>query len=206
VIPHGIDFAPFASALHLDVRAPLGLGPAVPILAFTGRLTHENYVDDILDLAEALARPRDDFAVVLAGDGPERARLEARVAASPALTRHVRLPGFVTKDTVMALRRQSALALCLMGGYSLIEACAAARPVIAYDVEWHRELVSAETGALVAEGDVAGLVAAVEDLLSDPRRADALGRAARDHALARHALDVARASKIAAYERLLARP
>ena len=28
-------------------------------------------------------------------------------------------------------------------------ACAAARPVIAYDVEWHRELVGAETGVLV---------------------------------------------------------
>jgi glycosyltransferase involved in cell wall biosynthesis len=206
VIPHGIDFAPFATASQTDVRGPLGLAPGVPILGFAGRLTRENYVDDILDLAEALARRRDDFAVVMAGDGPERARLEARIAATPALQRHVRLLGFVTKDTVMALRRQSALALCLMGGYSLIEACAAARPVIAYDVEWHRELVGAETGVLVTEGDGAGLVAAVVELLADPDRADAMGRAARHRALARHGLEAARAAKIAAYEHLLARP
>ena len=92
-----------------------------------------------------------------------------------------------------------------MGGYSLIEACAAARPVVAYDVEWHRELVCAETGALVAEGDGPGLLAAVEDLLSDPARADAMGQTAKTRALARHGLEAARASKTAAYERLLAR-
>ena len=205
VIPHGLAFAPFAAAAPVDLRACLGLSPGVPILGFAGRLTRENYVGDILDLAEALAAHGKDFVVVMAGDGPERASLEARIAASPSLRRHVRLLGFVAKDSVIALRQQSALGLCLMGGYSLIEACAAARPVVAYDVEWHRELVCAETGALVAEGDGPGLLAAVEDLLSDPARADAMGQTAKTRALARHGLEAARASKTAAYERLLAR-
>ena len=204
-IPHGFDFAPFDAPSAIDLRARLGLDAGISILGFAGRLSRENYVDDVLDLAEVLARARDDFAVVMAGDGPERTRLEARIANSPALERHVHLLGYVSKNDVIALRRQSAAALCLMGGFSLIEACAAARPVIAYDVEWHRELVGPETGWLVAEGDGHALTAAVERLLSDPARSDAMGVAARALAFARHRLEAASAAKISAYERLLAR-
>ena len=65
-----------------------------------------------------------------------------------------------------------------MGGFSLIESCAAGSPAIAYDVEWHGELVrDGETGFLLAEGDAAGLVAAVERLLDDEALAARLGAA-----------------------------
>jgi hypothetical protein len=60
---------------------------------------------------------------------------------SKNLQKLIRIIGFQSRDFVISLRKESALALCLMGGFSLIEACAAARPVIAYAVEWHLELV-----------------------------------------------------------------
>jgi len=42
-----------------------------------------------------------------------------------------------------------------MGGFSLIEAYAAGRPVVSYDVEWHSELVkNNETGFLIPESMV----------------------------------------------------
>jgi glycosyltransferase involved in cell wall biosynthesis len=207
VIPHGIDFEPFLADAAADFRSRYDIEADAKILGFAGRLTRENYLDDIIDLAKSLAAKRDDFVVVLAGDGPERERFERCVNESAALNGRVQFTGFIAQADAFALRRESALGLCLMAGYSLIEACAGGRPVVAYDVEWHGELViNGETGALIAEGNVPALVKAVTDILDDPTKADAMGKAARTLAFSRHSLEAARLAKIEAYELLATDP
>jgi colanic acid/amylovoran biosynthesis glycosyltransferase len=63
---------------------------------------------------------------------------------------------------------------------AILEASAAAVPVVATRHEGIADVViDAETGFLVEEGDVAGMAAAVADLLLDPKRAQLLGQAAR---------------------------
>lgn len=85
--------------------------------------------------------------------------------------------------------------MCLMAGFSLIEACASGRPVISYDVEWHRELVKdGETGFLIKEHDLDSLCKAVIYLLDHPSVADSLGKSARNLAFQNH--DVKNVSKI----------
>ena len=147
----------------------------------------------------------DDFVVVVAGGGVEDARIRATVAGDAALSNVVRLVGFQPRDVVAALRQSSAVSLCLMGGFSLIEACAAASPVVAYAVEWHDELVrNGTTGFLVPEHDVAALTTAVGQLLDDSRLGAALGLAARELALARHDLEMTTNIKRQCYLDLLA--
>ena len=76
-----------------------------------------------------------------------------------------------------------------MGGFSLIEACAAASPVVAYDVAWHRELIrDGETGYLVPEHDVDGVVNAINRLLDDRVTAVAMAARAKRLAVERHDL------------------
>ena len=126
------------------------------------------------------------------------------VAAQPILSAVVRLAGPQTRDVVAAVRQASTASLCLMGGFSLIEACAAGSPVIAYDVEWHHELVrNGQTGYLVAEHDVTAAARAVERLLTDPGLQQRLGAEARTLALARHDLTVATAVKRRCYVELM---
>jgi mannosyltransferase len=100
----------------------------------------------------------------------------------------------------------SAASLCLMGGFSLIEACAAGSVPIAYDVEWHRDLVKdGVTGFLVREHDIDAVVAAVDQVVADPARAAEIGRQARRSAFAQHDLRATSEIKQACYAEMLDR-
>ena len=71
-------------------------------------------------------------------------------------------------------------------GRVCVEAMAAGRPVVAYDQGGVSELIDhGRTGFLCPPGDVEAIVGALAALVSDPRRAVAMGAAARDDALAR---------------------
>lgn len=204
VIPHGIDTDWAEAPLdEVALRRGLNIPAGRPIVSFVGRLSAENYVDDVLLAAMRLAED-SDAVFVLAGGGPLEHRLRARVEGSPALRRSVVLTGFQPLEVTRQLRRISTAALCLMGGFSLIEACVAGCPVVSYDVEWHHELVATDrTGALVAEGDVAGVEQALRHLLRDRAAAAQMGRTARGLALSRHSSHQAAAQRRACYERLL---
>jgi glycosyltransferase involved in cell wall biosynthesis len=205
IIPHGTDLSDFIAPPPLDVSSLFDISPASRIVSFVGRLVRENYVDDFLEVARRLAAVRRDFTVLVLGGGPEASRLTAAVDSDPVLRDVVRLVGFQPRSVVAAVRRRSAASLCLMGGFSLIEACAAASPVIAYDVEWHSELIrDGETGFLVAEHDLDRLTSVVNRLLDDPDLGAALGTRARDLAVSRHGLAPTTAVKRNCYLEVLA--
>ena len=89
-------------------------------------------------------------------------------------------------------------------GFSLIEACAAGRPVVSYDVEWHSELVkSNETGFLLKEHDIDAVVEALDWLLEHPSESDAMGERAKTMAFERHDLKNTSAVKVGVYSELL---
>jgi glycosyltransferase involved in cell wall biosynthesis len=72
----------------------------------------------------------------------------------------------------------------------LIEAGLSGIPVVATDVPGVRSVVAdGETGVVVGVDDLPGLTAAVSDLLLDPVRRGAMGRAARDRCLERFSMD-----------------
>ena len=205
VIPHGVNLSPFRKGPDPRIGTIRGVPEKANVLSFVGRLTKENYVYDVLRLATELHRKRSDFVVVMAGDGPEREGM-VRYIAEHGLGPVVVLAGFQPREAAINLRMKCVVSLCLMGGYSLIEACAAGRPVIAYDVEWHSELVvHGRTGFLVPEGNLEKLLDCTESLLNDPAMADRFGSAARALAFERH--DIERTSEIkkACYRELLQR-
>jgi glycosyltransferase involved in cell wall biosynthesis len=206
VIPHGTDLRAFVEPSQIDVRDALGIPATARIVSFVGRLVRENYVDDVLEVARRVGKTDRDVIFLVLGGGAEERRVRSLVAADPVLSRVVLLTGFRSRDVVAAVRQASRASLCLMGGFSLIEACAAGSPVIAYDVEWHHELVrDGSTGFLVAEHDVAGVAAGLQRLLQDPALAQRLGAAGRELAVTRHALEVATHIKRSCYSELIAR-
>lgn len=204
VIPHGADLSLFTSPPERDHVADLHLPAGRRIVSFAGRLSRENYIDDVLAAARILAAKRTDVVFAIAGGGAEESRVRQVVAEDPLLGRSVRLLGFQPRPVIAALRQRSSVALCPMGGFSLIEACAAGAPVVAYDAEWHRELVmDGQTGYLVPEGCANGLAAAIARLLDDPEGARSMGAKARSVAVARHNLDAAVETKRQCYRLLL---
>jgi glycosyltransferase involved in cell wall biosynthesis len=204
IIPHGTDLEAFFVAKPFDVSREFNIPAATAIISFVGRLVTENYVDDVLELAMRLGRLRADFTVLIAGRGPEEDRLRAAVESDPILSSVVRLIGFQPRNVIAAIRQASRISLCLMGGFSLIEACAAGSAVVAYDVEWHDELVhDGETGFLVVEHDLNRLFDVVTGLLDDATLASRLGKAAQTLAVSRHDIKVTATAKQQCYRELL---
>ncbi|MDP3415350.1 glycosyltransferase [Falsiroseomonas sp.] len=176
----------FAADLADTPPATLPFPPgAVPLLAM-GRL-HPN--KDFSTLLRAMALLPPAVHLALAGEGPERAMLEALVRQL-GLGDRVAFLGW--RQDVGAL-----LAACRLLvvpsrieplGNVVLEGFSAARAVVATAADGPREVMRhGETGLLVPIGDHAALAATLAQVLDDPARAEALATAGRAAFLARHA-------------------
>ena len=159
-----------------EARARLGIDG--PLLAFAGRLGPAKALDVAL---RALARV-NGVSLVLAGDGQERASLEA-LTAELGLADRVRFAGPVPRAEVLCLYRAADAALLSSAGenfpHSVVEALAVGTPVISTAVGGVAEVVEdGVNGLLVPAGDVERLAAAIERLTSDPELRDGLAAAA----------------------------
>lgn len=172
-IHYGIDGLP----------QPWGENPAddVPaasrILLSTARLTEQKGIDVAI---RALPSLPDDTVLVVLGEGPERARLEA-MASELGVERRVFLVGRVP-DVAAWLRRATVYvhpARWEGFGLGVLEAMHAALPVVATRVSSLPELVvDRVTGVLVPVDDSDALAAAILRALDEPQ----LGAAGRDRA------------------------
>ena len=185
LVPHGIDFSGFEGDAS-DVTKYKFDGKKV--VFFAGRLSKENYVSDIMSLALKLKNQKD-VLFLLAGSGPEEKYIKEVLSGEPELSKKFRLLGSVPRQTVFKLRKAAYLNLVFMGGYSLIEACASGRPTVAYDVEWHSELIqNGKTGWLVPEGDIEAVNSIVLKMFENEDLANEVGYQGRQAALINHEL------------------
>lgn len=148
-----------------ELRAELGLEG--PTLAFAGRLMAAKALDVALS-ALALAPA---VALVIVGDGPDRAALE-RQRDALALGGRVRFLGGLSRDGVLRVFR-AADAVLLSSRWEnfphvVVEALAVGTPVIASAVGGVPEVVrDGENGLLVPAGDPEALAVAIRRLLGD---------------------------------------
>ncbi len=192
VLPNGIDPGPRPDATaRAAARRALGLPDDARVVGTAARL---DPVKDLPRLVEAFDRVRADLPsarLVVLGDGPERAALEAaraRTAAPDAvlLAGHrpdVRalLPGF---DLYVNCSTYEGVSL------TILEAMAAAVPVVATAVGGTPEVVvDGSTGRLVPARDTAALAGALAGVLADPAAAAALGEAGRARMVERFSFD-----------------
>ena len=162
------------------------------------RLEPEKGVGVFIRAVAAARRSRPGIRGIVAGDGPERGRLE-RLASGTG----VELLG-VREDMADLMAAADAVALTSEAEalpMSVLEAMAAARPVIVTDIGGTAEaVVQGETGLLVPAGDVEAAAGALLELASDRERARRMGEAGRVRQ--RELFDGE--SMVARYERTLA--
>ncbi len=123
-----------------------------------------------------------DATLAIAGEGIQREALLREVAAL-GIAPSVRLLGLV-RDVPAVLAGADVFVNAAWAEafpYSVIEAMAAERPIVATDVGGTREAIEDQrTGRLVAPFDTDGLAAAILDLLDDREKATRLAAAARE--------------------------
>ncbi len=115
--------------------------------------------------------------LVVVGDGPERARVEARVREL-GLEPQVRFAGLRPRVPSMHGLFEISVLCSRAEGFpnSILEAMASGRPVVATDVGGVHDAVEHNlTGLLVPPGDVDALAAAITGLLDEPARAREMG-------------------------------
>ena len=128
--------------------------------------------------------PQSEYWII--GDGPERARLE-RLAGQLGISRSVRFLGAIPRTRVLDnLARCDVLlhpALHESGGWVTLEAMAAGRPVICFDVGGPATQITHESGvkihAVSPRQGVAQLAEALERLAMDPDKRFQMGEAGR---------------------------
>jgi glycosyltransferase involved in cell wall biosynthesis len=141
------------------------------------RLEPEKGVDVFIRAVGAARRSEPRIRGLLAGDGPERGRLERLASGSG-----VELLG-VREDIAELMAAADAVALTSEAEalpMTVLEAMAAARPVIVTDIGGTAEaVVQGETGLLVPAGDTEAAARALLELASDRERARRMGEAGR---------------------------
>ena len=147
-----------------------------PMLLFLGRLKRYKRVEILLDALSQMPAA----TLHVAGDGDYRGIIEDEVAAR-GLKERVVLHGAVDEPTKLRLLQQAwvhvTASKCEGWGLTTVEAAACGTPTVAIAAGGLTEsVVDGVTGVLVP--DTEGLARATTDLLHDPTRRQAMGRAA----------------------------
>jgi glycosyltransferase involved in cell wall biosynthesis len=164
-IPNGVDVGRFerGPATRDAVRTALHVADAFVFLA-VGRLERAKGFDVLLQALSLVRTRNDNMAVLIAGDGSQRAKLDAQASSLGLGAGIVRFLG--TRDDVPDLMA-AADGLVLPSRWEglpmvLLEASSACLPVVATDVGGNAEVVvDRVTGFLVPSDDEEALAAAM---------------------------------------------
>jgi colanic acid/amylovoran biosynthesis glycosyltransferase len=187
VVHCGLEPAFYAGATREITTAPR--------LVCVGRLCEAKGQLLLVEAAARVVAAGQPLELVLAGDGPIRAELEASIRKH-SLEKHVRITGWIGSSEV----RQEILAAraLVLPSFAeglpvvIMEALALRRPVLTTYVAGIPELIrNGENGWLFPAGSVAELAAAMQDCLARPvEQLQALGAAGFERMLERHSIDI----------------
>jgi len=176
-VPNGVDGAFYVLPAGRDHLAPspfrlLFIGSLIPLKGLA-----------VLLKALARIKARSAWTLTVAGDGTEKGYLKS-LAAGLGINTNIHFLGSIQPDGIPQLMYD--YHLLVFPSYRegrpnvVLEAMAAALPVLATDIEGTRELIQhGQTGWLVPSGDVDALSGALDDLIGGKRDLAAAGLAGR---------------------------
>jgi len=175
ILPNGVDIQD-ASDLHTSNEHDRKQ------LLFVGRMDR---IKGIFHLVKAMKYVHEDIHLTMVGDGPERKALEQKIEKMNLQDRITFTGALPSKQVFEKIESSFALVLPSFHetqGIVLLEANACGKPVIASDIPGIREVVIPDkTGILTPVGDPITLSEAINDLYSDPAKAEQMGQAGRQH-------------------------
>jgi len=180
VLPYGIDTQAFSPNSH-STQSP-------PVLLTVGRLERRKGIDVLLRAMPEVWRSFPDTQVRLVGNESDFSRSDLMEMVSADKREQISFPGFLSRDQLVAEYQHATIYVTPTQyetfGYTVLEAMACGRPVVATRVGAIPELVEdGETGLLSPWNDHVALSEAILELLSNPARAARMGSAGRAKAL-----------------------
>jgi glycosyltransferase involved in cell wall biosynthesis len=163
-----------AAMSKADARRSLGLADDVPVALCLARMEPQKRHDVLLD---AWATVGGEAVLLLAGDGSLRADLEEKARHAGDRVHFLGVRNDV--PTLLAAADITVLTSDWEGlPMAVLESLAAARPVVATDVDGVREVLDSGAGRLVRPGDVGSVASGLKEMLHDEaarKKAAAIG-------------------------------
>lgn len=177
VVRNGVDlrrFPPACPRERTEARARHGIGERTPLAVCVGRVSRQKGQEVLLSAWRRVTARDDQARLAIVGDGPLlpalRSRSEPRVHFTGDVT-DVR-SWYAAADVIVLPSLWEGLPL------TALEALATGRSLVASAVPGLAEVVTGETGALVAPGDAGALAEALLARLGQPALTAAEGAAA----------------------------
>lgn len=192
-IPNGIDTEVFKfdSEAREKWRTELSIPLTSPVVGIVAALREEKNHSLFLKAAAGVLKKLHDAHFVIAGDGPERAKL-VQLTADLGLQNNVHFLGSIS-DIPGVLSMLDLFSLTSHNEakpVSILEAMACERPVVATNVGSVAESVKqGVTGYLVPEGDVAKMTQHWLKVLCSDKASAEMGRVARENVVRDSSLD-----------------
>lgn len=186
IVPTGLPADRFQPGDRARFRAQQGIPQDRPLLVYVGRVAHEKNIDFLLDAFREVRTAVPETMFLIAGEGPARASLIARVAAE-GLEADVKFAGYLDRNTtlldcyaagdvfIFASRTETQ-------GLVLLEAMAQGVPVVSTAVLGTRSVLRDGHGAVVAPEDRQQFAAAVTRVLKSPQLRSELSASGRVYA------------------------
>ncbi|MEU6354133.1 glycosyltransferase [Streptomyces sp. NPDC047072] len=202
VVPNGVDLDHFAAAgvsAQARARSRLGIDPSTPLVVCVGRLCRQKGQDVLLVAWSRVTDRVPGALLVLVGEGPDHASLEARAPSTVRFTGDVADPldWYLAADLMVLPSRWEGMAL------APLEAMACSCPVVVTDVPGAAESLPAQqrSDALVPPENPGALADSMSRLLTDRADCHRRGELAHDHVCRHHSVRRVVASMSHVYDR-----
>lgn len=205
-VPHGVDlsrFRPAAASERWALRQTLSLPARAKLVLFCGRLLHDKGVDVLINAWPRVRRAVPDGVLCIAGEGAERASLEALahtlgIAASVKFLGPIADPAPYLRAADVAVLPSRTEALPV----TLLESMACGLPTVATNVGGTPEIIDESMGVLVQPENPLSLGDGLIDALSSPLM-EVRAERARHRIEARFSMDAVSERLIHLYEQLV---
>lgn len=186
IIPTGLEPESFRAGDGAGFRVKYGIAPERPLLLFVGRVAHEKNIGFLLQVAGRVSKDIPGVLLLIAGEGPARARLEHEAEKS-ALSGNVMFIGYLDRHTELNSCYHAADIFVFSSktetqGLVLLEAMAQGVPVVSIAEMGTRDVLREGAGVKIAEEDVEDFSGKVIALLKDAAVRARLGEAGREYA------------------------
>lgn len=193
LIPNGIDTDQFVfdAESRAEWRSRWDISANAPVVGIVAAIRPEKNHDLFLESARLVALEIPESRFVIAGDGPDRKRLE-NLAIEKGIGDQVKFVGS-TQDVRGVLSMMDLFALTShneASPVSIMEALSCERPVVATDVgSINESVLDGKNGYLVPADNPDPMAKRWIEILRDPERRQRMGTAGRDHIIRNSSLE-----------------
>jgi len=192
-----------------DGRKRLDIPANAFVAGIVARMQTHRHYDDLFEAFQALRARIPEARLVVVGRGTKQEQVGFAPVRAHGLEDCVHFPGYLDGEEYVGMLRALDAGIFLTPGSdgtcrAARELLAMGKPVVVTPRGMLPEIVRDGVDGFVTDGSAAGLAKALGELADDRTRRAAMGRAAREHAVARYSLQAQAQDVLQGYQSLFA--